>query len=115
MLTVLTSFWLYSENGTPSSAASLQAALLKKSYGSDVRLSVAALAELGYAVLEAQGASDALALLDAHPDIVLLFTDVVMPGVDGPKLAREALKRRPDLKVLFTSGYAKTARPLRAS
>lgn len=36
-------------------------------------------------MLEAQGASDALVLLDARPDIVLLFTDVVMPGVDGPQ------------------------------
>ncbi len=72
------------------------------------RFSVAALTELGYAVLEAEDAAKALALLDTRPEIVLLFTDVVMPGVDGPKLAREALKRRPDLKVLFTSGYAKT-------
>ncbi|CAN5604549.1 PAS domain-containing sensor histidine kinase [soil metagenome] len=73
------------------------------------QLSLDALTELGYRVLEADGAAAALRLIDAHPEIALLFTDVVMPEVNGRKLADEALKRRPDLKVLFTTGYTRNA------
>ncbi|MFN4282510.1 MAG: ATP-binding protein [Alphaproteobacteria bacterium] len=67
------------------------------------------LAELGYRVLQADGAIAGLAQLDAHPEVTLLFTDVVMPDVNGRKLADEAKKRRPDLKVLFTTGYTRNA------
>jgi PAS domain S-box-containing protein len=73
------------------------------------QLSVDMLTELGYRVLEADGAAVALQLLDAVPEIALLFTDVVMPDVNGRKLADEALKRRPGLKVLFTTGYTRNA------
>ena len=73
------------------------------------QFSVDALTELGYRVLEADGAMAALRLLDAHPEIALLFTDVVMPEVNGRKLADEARRRRPDLKVLFTTGYTRNA------
>jgi CheY-like chemotaxis protein len=60
-------------------------------------------------VLAADGAAAALKLLDAHPAIALLFTDVVMPEVNGRELADEALRRRPDLKVLFATGYSRNA------
>ncbi len=73
------------------------------------QFSVEALTALGYQVLAAEGAAPALALLDRHPDIALLFTDVVMPEVNGRQLADEALRRRPDLKVLFTTGYSRNA------
>ncbi|MGE8249130.1 MAG: ATP-binding protein, partial [Stenotrophomonas bentonitica] len=73
------------------------------------QFSIEALSELGYPVLAADGAAGALALLEQHPDIALLFTDVVMPEVNGRQLADEALKRRPDLKVLFTTGYSRNA------
>jgi signal transduction histidine kinase len=73
------------------------------------QFSVDALTELGYRVIEADGAATALRLLDAHPDIGLLFTDVVMPDVNGRKLADEVLKRRPDMRVLFTTGYTRNA------
>jgi signal transduction histidine kinase len=73
------------------------------------QFSVDALGELGYQVLEADGAITALGLIDAHPEIALLFTDVVMPDVNGVKLADEARRRRPDLKVLFTTGYTRNA------
>ncbi|HET9205844.1 MAG TPA: ATP-binding protein, partial [Burkholderiaceae bacterium] len=76
----------------------------------DVReMSVAALRELGYRVLEADGAAAALKLLDAHPEIDLLFTDVVMPEFNGRKLADEARRRRPSLRVLYTTGYTRNA------
>ncbi|MCR5883818.1 response regulator [Rhizobacter sp. J219] len=60
-------------------------------------------------MVEADGAAAALKLLDAHPDIALLFTDVVMPEVNGRKLADEARRRRPGLKVLYTTGYSRNA------
>ncbi|VXB43324.1 Histidine kinase [Luteimonas sp. 9C] len=71
------------------------------------QFSTDALTELGYRVLAADGAATALQLLDAHPEIVLLFTDVVMPEVNGRQLADAALQRRPDLKVLFTTGNSR--------
>ena len=55
-------------------------------------------------------APQALALLEAHADIALLFTDVVLPGdMNGRQLADEATARRPQLKVLFTTGYTANA------
>ncbi|MDP9087691.1 MAG: PAS domain-containing protein [Pseudomonadota bacterium] len=68
-----------------------------------------ALADIGYRVLEADGAAAALAQLEAHADIALLFTDVVMPEVNGARLAEEARRRRPGLKVLFMTGYTRNA------
>jgi PAS domain S-box-containing protein len=71
---------------------------------------VSQLRSLGYAATAASNAAEALRILDdgAAPD--LLFTDVIMPGgVDGRELADQARRRRPSLKVLFTSGYTETA------
>jgi signal transduction histidine kinase/CheY-like chemotaxis protein len=73
------------------------------------RLAVEMLLELGYAPLEAATAQAALRLLDAHPEIALLLTDVIMPGMNGRALAEEAQKRRPGLPVLFTTGYTRNA------
>lgn len=73
------------------------------------QFSVDALAELGYHVLEAEGGATALRLLQEHPDIVLMFTDVVMPEMNGAKLAEAARALRPDLKILFTTGYTRNA------
>ncbi len=72
-------------------------------------LSVDMLSELGYRVLAAASASAALRALDAHPDIALLFTDVIMPETNGRKLAEEALKLRPGVKILFATGYSRNA------
>jgi CheY-like chemotaxis protein len=72
--------------------------------------SVSALEEAGYRVLAAEDGPSGLALLDAHPETTLLFTDVVLTGpMNGRKVADEALRRRPDLKVLFTTGYTRNA------
>ena len=64
------------------------------------------LADLGYAVLEANSAEDALKLIDDALDIDLLVTDHLMPRMSGTSLARAALDRRPNLPVLIVSGYA---------
>ncbi len=73
------------------------------------RLTTEMLKELGFSVLSASNGREALVLTDRHPEIVLLVTDVVMPGMNGRKLADEALQRRPGLKVLFTTGYTRNA------
>lgn len=72
-------------------------------------LAVEALQELGYVVLEAAAAPEALALVDRHPEIALLLTDVVMPDTNGRKLAEEALRRRPGLKILYMTGFTRNA------
>jgi CheY-like chemotaxis protein len=64
---------------------------------------------LGYDVLEAPGGDAALKLMDEHNAIGLLLTDVVMPGMNGRKLAEEAKRRQPALKVLFMTGYSRNA------
>jgi signal transduction histidine kinase len=68
-----------------------------------------ALRELGFDVLAAGGAAQALELLDRHPEVSLLLTDVVMPQVNGRVLADEALRRRPELPVVFMTGYTQNA------
>jgi PAS domain S-box-containing protein len=74
------------------------------------RVSVRRLKELGYAVIEADSGPAALAVLDREEPIDLLFTDIVMAGgMTGVELAREARRRRHELKILFTSGYAEPA------
>jgi CheY-like chemotaxis protein len=65
---------------------------------------------LGYRTFSATNGAEALALIDGDAPVDLLFTDVVMPGgMNGRQLADEARKRRPELKVLFTSGYTENA------
>ena len=67
-------------------------------------LSVEALRELGYTVLQAPNAVRRSRVLDERPDVTLLFTDIVMPDINGRKLADEALRRKPGLKVLYHDG-----------
>lgn len=60
----------------------------------------------GYTVLNASNGRDALRLLNAHPDVAILFTDIVMPGsMDGFDLAEAAKTRQPRLRVVYTSAY----------
>jgi CheY-like chemotaxis protein len=65
---------------------------------------------LGYQVREADDAYSALRILNGTDRIDLLFTDMIMPGgLDGKELATKARAKRPDLKVLFTSGFPGTS------
>src|SRR6185369_17158230 len=60
----------------------------------------------GYLVLEARRAAEALIRSETHSGVIqLLLSDVVMPQVSGPELAKRLAKARPDMKVLFMSGY----------
>ena len=71
---------------------------------------LAQIGRFGFKTLAAGNAAEALAIIDGPERIDLLFTDVMLPGgVNGRQLATEAVKRRPELKVLYTSGYAENA------
>jgi signal transduction histidine kinase len=73
------------------------------------KLTIEGLTELGYVVLEAETAAAALRVLDSNENVALLLTDVVMPDMNGRKLAEAALHRFPDLRVLYMTGYTRNA------
>ena len=74
------------------------------------RLARIALAKRGYRVLEAANGAEALLLCEREQrPIEMLITDVVMPGMTGPELARQLASRRPQMKVLYVSGYPQRA------
>jgi CheY-like chemotaxis protein len=72
-------------------------------------MTVDALRDLGYTVVHAGSGGEALQALEKHQSVALLFTDIVMPEISGRELADRALKKRPDLKVLYTTGYTRNA------
>lgn len=74
----------------------------------DVRIySTESLRELGFEVLEAPSAEAAIDILKQHPEIDLLFTDVVLPGANGRELLDRVRRHRPGLRALLTTGYAR--------
>lgn len=72
-------------------------------------LAVETLRELGYTVVHASGGHEALAMIEAGQDVTLLFTDIVMPEMNGRQLADLALKKIPGLKIIYTTGYTRNA------
>ncbi|ESQ79430.1 hypothetical protein AEYBE204_10510 [Asticcacaulis sp. YBE204] len=73
------------------------------------QFSVDALTELGYRVLQAESAAQALQILHQNDNVTLLFTDIIMPDVNGRKLVDEVMKTWPRMKVLYTTGYTRNA------
>jgi len=75
-----------------------------------VRIELAAqFADMGLAVLVAGDADEAIALLDAHPEIRLLLTNIKMPGsMDGVRLAHYVSQRWPPVKIIVVSGWTDT-------
>jgi signal transduction histidine kinase len=73
------------------------------------QMTTESLRELGYTALHSESAVAALTILESRTDIALLFTDIVMPEVNGKKLADQALRRVPGLKVIYTTGYTPNA------
>jgi CheY-like chemotaxis protein len=72
--------------------------------------SAGAIRDMGYFVLEASTGAEALTVFGDGRDIALLFTDIVLPGgLNGRELADEARRRRPAVKVLYTTGYDRDA------
>jgi CheY-like chemotaxis protein len=97
---------------TPVAAelAPMQATVLVVEDDGDVRKYIdSALTQLGYGVLEAGEASAALSVIECHPEVDILLTDVGLPGINGRQLADEASRRHTGIKILFISGYAKDA------
>ena len=92
----------------PSEACSGGETILVVEDDAAVRVAAAGILQnLGYRVLEAEDGEGALAILQQHRPIDLLFTDLIMPhGVSGQDLQRWVRERRPEVKVLFTSGYS---------
>jgi PAS domain S-box-containing protein len=75
-----------------------------------LKVTVESLRTLGYEVLTATDGLSALAILRRDPDIEILLSDVVMPcGLNGVELAREAMRLRPQLRILLASGYPRAA------
>ncbi|WP_144007102.1 ATP-binding protein, partial [Pelomonas sp. KK5] len=94
----------------PAPQGQLEAILVVEDDEEVRRLSVEALRELGYRVIEAADGSEALRQLEQQEGVDLLFTDVILPGgTTGAQLAAQAMLKRPGLKVLFTTGYARNA------
>ena len=72
---------------------------------------VAMLDDLGHEVMQASSGREALAVLESLPEIDLLITDEIMPGMTGTELARAVSQRRPGLPIIITSGYADLGQP----
>jgi len=95
--------------GEPSRSRAAECVLVVED-DADVRSYVVeTLRTLGYSVLEAMDAEEALRMLREHKSVNLLLTDVVMPGMNGRKLAEEAKQHQAALKVLYMTGYSRNA------
>lgn len=71
-----------------------------------LNIGVRMLQSLGYTVYSASNGVEALSQLEQQPAVDLLFTDVVMPEMDGTELAQKVREARPEIKILFASGYS---------
>ncbi|RWO72683.1 MAG: response regulator [Mesorhizobium sp.] len=93
-----------------SPAAAVAETILVVEDDARVRVSTTeAIRELGYTVIHAASGEEALQKLAESPNVALLFTDIVMPVMNGRKLAEEAVARMPQLKVIFTTGFTRNA------
>ena len=95
--------------GAPPRAAQGECVLVVEDEPDVRMLVVDALRELGYSVEQAGDGAAALPMLEAQGRIDLLVTDVGLPGMNGRQLAEIARQHRPDLRVMFMTGYARNA------
>jgi two-component system, cell cycle sensor histidine kinase and response regulator CckA len=95
-----------SDEPSASSNSKLQTILLVEDEEIVRRVAARKLARAGYHVLQARNAEEALAAVEERgPQIDLVVTDVIMPGLNGRQLAARLLEIKPDVKVLYMSGY----------
>jgi PAS domain S-box-containing protein len=94
------------ENGFAVHADAMEKVLVVDDQPEVLEVAVHLFKSLGYDVLPANNGAEALDLMHRHPDIAILFSDVVMPGMSGIELAERAAQHQPALKILLTSGYA---------
>jgi signal transduction histidine kinase len=98
------------ELSAPGARGSGQTILVVEDEPGVLEYSQRILSEEGYRVLTATDGPKALLVLDREPDVAILFTDVGLPGgLTGPDLAEKAVHRRPQLKVLYATGYERSA------
>jgi PAS domain S-box-containing protein len=97
---------LGSDDPKPATSDSHDKALVVDDQDDVLEMAKALFTSLGYEVLSADNGSDALEILRQNPDIDVLFSDVVMPGMSGVTLAKEARALVPSLKIILASGYA---------
>jgi signal transduction histidine kinase/ActR/RegA family two-component response regulator len=93
----------------PSPSRNQETVLVVEDEASVRDVTVEALRSLGYSVVPAEGPEHALRLVESGVGAQLLFTDVVMPGMNGRALAERVKERQPGIKVLFTTGYSRGA------
>jgi CheY-like chemotaxis protein len=97
-------------SGAAEPAARQSALILVVDDDDGVReLAATILGDAGYRVLEAANGQRAIQLFEANPDIDLIFTDIVMPGLDGFKLADIAKFRRPEIRILYATAFMEYA------
>jgi CheY-like chemotaxis protein len=94
---------------SPQSASGKETVLVVEDSDALRELTRRLLSTLGYTVLIAANADDAVRLFEENPAIDVLLTDVVMPGSSGPDVSRHLGKLRPGLKVIYMSGYTDEA------
>ena len=95
------------ESAAPTGAGRGERILVVEDQPSVRRTTRRLLTRLGYEVLEATDGQSALRTLEEHDDVAVLFTDIILPGeTNGVMLGREALAAYPDLRVIYTTGYA---------
>ncbi|MDF3034935.1 MAG: hybrid sensor histidine kinase/response regulator [Paucimonas sp.] len=97
------------DSDQPGSDAVTEKALVVDDQPEVLELTIELFRSLGFEVLSAGNGRDALDMLQRHPDIDVLFSDVVMPGMSGIALGQQARVLRPKLKVILASGYAAPA------
>jgi two-component system cell cycle sensor histidine kinase/response regulator CckA len=99
-----------SQTAAPSTLDGTETILLVEDQEEVRQVAQEILRRFGYHVLTARNAGEALLFCERHPhQIHLLLTDVVMPQMNGPELAARLMPMRPDMKVLFMSGYTEDA------
>ncbi|MCW2950802.1 MAG: Blue-light-activated protein, partial [Thermoleophilia bacterium] len=97
------------ELGEQHLAAELETVLVVEDETVVRALIVEVLHELGYRTLEAEDGPSGLAILQSRTQVDLLVTDIGLPGLNGRQIADAARLMRPDLKILFMTGYAENA------
>ncbi len=94
------------ESNQPQKSPEGKTILIVEDEESVLKIAKRALAQRGYNILAATNGSDALELCRSHGDAIhLLLTDVILPGINGPELAKSICELRPGIKVLYMSGY----------
>jgi PAS domain S-box-containing protein len=94
--------------GEQTGAESLEKVLLVDDQPDVLETAISLFSHLGYEVLAADNGAQALDTLRLNPDIAILFSDVVMPGMNGVDLGKVARQEFPDLKIVLASGYVQT-------